>query len=198
MGDDKNDAARLAEKLTGEPAREGAGDPGDRGKTGTKRPFDHGRFDIRIGYDGRWHYQGSPIDRKPLVKLFSSVLKRDGEGRYWLETPVEKGLIEVEDAPFLIVTADWAGEGQQQIITLTTNLDEKVTVSAAHPLRVATHPETGEPRPYVMVRDGLEARLTRPVFYELVERAVAAPDRAAGWVGVWSGGTFHEIGEAGG
>ncbi len=195
MSADKKDVAEFAKTLVADRSPAPAG-PRKR------EPFDHGRFDIRIGYDGRWHYQGSPIDRKPLVKLFSSVLKRDDRGQYWLETPAEKGLIEVEDAPFLIVLAEWSGHGRRQIITLTTNLDESVTVDAAHPLRVADHPETGEPRPYGMVRDGLEARISRAVYYDLAALAVAGPAPAGptpgrGWVGVWSGGVFHRLGEAG-
>ena len=155
------------------------------------KPFNHGRFDIRIGYDGRWYYRGSPIERKPLVKLFSSVLKRDDEGQFWLETPAEKGLIEVEDAPFVIVEAEWRDRGAGQVIALTTNVDDTVPLDAAHPLRVVENPATGEPRPYVTVRDGLEALVSRPVFYELADDAVPGDDDA---VGVWSGGVFHPLG----
>lgn len=128
-----------------------------------------GDLDIRIGWDGTWFYHGTPIGRKALVKLFSTVLQRDANGEYWLVTPVEKGRIEVEDAPFVAVELFVEGAGPEQVLKLRTNVDDIVAVDADHPLRVTQDSESGEPRPYVLVRDGLEARLNRPVFYELVE-----------------------------
>ncbi len=128
-----------------------------------------GDLDIRIGRDGTWFYHGTPIGRKALVKLFSTVLQRDANGDYWLVTPVEKGRIEVEDAPFVAVELIVEGAGPEQVLKLRTNVDDIVAVDADHPLRVTHDRESGERRPYVVVRNGLEARLNRPVFYELVE-----------------------------
>lgn len=159
-----------------------------------------GDFDIHIGRDGSWHYQGSPIHRKELVCLFASVLRRESDGSYWLETPVERGRITVEDAPFTAVEMYWrdCGEpdcGSRQCLTFRTNLDEMVTAGAEHPIRVQLCPITREPRPYVLVRPGLEAKITRAVFYELV--ALAEVERLDGRevMGVWSEGAFFPIDE---
>lgn len=161
-----------------------------------RRLFDDtcGDFGLSIRRDGTWFYRGSPIGRKPLVKLFASVLQRDDEGGYWLVTPAEKGRIVVEDVPFLAVEASIIGAGREQTVTLRTNLDEIVTVGREHPLRVETDPMTGAPAPYVLVRDRLEARLARPVFYELVERGEEQSVGEARILGIWSGGEFFRLG----
>ena len=164
---------------------------------------------IRIARDGTWFHQGSVIHRKALVKLFASVLRRDGEGSYWLQTPVEKGRITVEDVPFVAVELSVKGCGEGQTLNFRTNLDDWVEAGAAHPLRIAVDAadsgsegdgdERAGPRPYIEVRDGLEARILRPVYYELAELAVAAPAVAAapaGTLGVWSGGLFFPLGSA--
>ena len=132
-----------------EPADQLTPAPGDR------QMFENicGDFGIRIGRDGTWYYHGSPIGRKPLVKLFSTVLRKDDDGRYWLITPVEKGLIEVDDVPFVAVEMTAEGAGADQRVTLRTNLDDCVVLGADHPLRVEEDPETGEPSPYVLVRN---------------------------------------------
>ena len=153
-----------------------------------------GDFGLFIGRDGTWFYRGSPIGRKPLVKLFASVLRRDDEGGYWLVTPAEKGRIQVEDVPFVAVEASVAGDGREQTVTLRTNLDEIVTVGRDNPLRVATDPTNGAPAPYVLVRDRLEARLLRPVFYELVERGEEISEGEARILGIRSGGEFFRLG----
>lgn len=159
----------------------------------TKRtPIDCGHFDMRIARDGSWYYRGSPIDRKPLVTLFSSVLKRDEKGQYWLETPVERGRIDVDDAPFTAVEVDIEGEGPNQNLIFRTNLDQIVTAGPDHPIRVAFDESTGEPSPYVLVRDGLEALLTRSVYYALAEQVVE--DESSGQPGVWSDGMFFVLG----
>jgi hypothetical protein len=129
-------------------------------------PAHCGRIDIRIRKDGVWMHEGSPIGRPALVRLFSTVLRKDPDG-FHLVTPVEKLAIEVEAAPFLAVRLDRVGEA----LRFTTNVGDVVETSEANPIRVETDPATGEPAPYVHVRRGLEARLTRPVFYELVEMA---------------------------
>jgi hypothetical protein len=168
--------------------------PGD--SPGRRPPVDRGDLDLRIARDGSWHYRGSPINRLPLVKLFASVLRREADGSYWLVTPAERGRIAVEDAPFLAVALLAEGEGREQRLIFRTNLDEIVTAGAAHPLSVATT-AAGEPAPYILVRDGLWAKLTRAVFYELVALGVAegsGEDRA---FGVWSMGVFFRLGEPG-
>ena len=111
----------------------------------------------------------TPIGRLPLVKLFSSVLQRDDEGTYWLATPVERGRITVEDAPFTAVELTVTGEGQEQILVFRTNMDDNVSADENHPLRIDNDNVTRAPNPYILVRDGLEARLTRAVFYQLVD-----------------------------
>ena len=150
-------------------------------------------YNLKIARDGTWIHEGRPIRRLALVKLFATVLRRDGDGVYWLQTPVERGRIEVEDAPFVAVELEAAGAGSEQRLRLRTNLDQWVTVDDAHPLTLRPAPE-GEaaPVPYLVVRDGLEARLLRSVYYELAERAVAHGGR----LGVWSCGRFFPL-EAG-
>ncbi len=160
-----------------------------------------GHLDIRIARDGTWHYKGSPIGRKELVCLFASVLSRGADGQFWLETPVERGTIEVEDAPFIAVELAWkdcdcGGGPPRQCLSFRTNCDEVVTAGPDHPIRVQLDPRTREPRPYVLVRPGLEAKINRAVFYEMV--ALAVPERVAGreMLGVWSEGVFFPIDEA--
>ena len=152
-------------------------------------------FGLRIGRDGTWYYRGSPIQRKELVCLFSSVLRREPDGSYWLETPVERGRIQVDDVPFVAVELFWRDCGGRQCLTFRTNLDEMVTADHDHPIRVQIDPGTREPRPYIMVRPGLEARIGRAVFYELV--ALAQPETLDGRevLGVWSEGAFFPIDE---
>jgi hypothetical protein len=165
---------------------------------------DCGDFAMRIARDGTWFYRGSPIGRKELVCLFASVLKRDANGTYVLETPVERGRIEVEDAPFVAVEMFWrdcadpfvANPKPRQCLTFRTNLDEMVTADSEHPIRVTIDPASREPRPYITVRPGLEARINRAVFYEMV--ALAQPETVDGRqvLGVWSEGVFFPIDEA--
>lgn len=151
-----------------------------------------GDFQMRIARDGTWYYQGTPIRRPELVKLFATVLRRGPDGRYWLVTPVEQGLIEVEDVPFVAVELRSEGEGGGQCLSLRTNLDQWVPVDAAHPLAMRPQPD-GAAAPYVRVRDSLDARISRSVFYHLVELAQPAPD-GVDEVGVWSSGRFFPLG----
>lgn len=152
-------------------------------------------YPISIRADGTWTYHGSPIGRLAMVKLFSTVLRRDAAGDYWLITPAERGRISVEDAPFVAVALSVAGEGEDQRLTFTTNLEAEVTAGPEHPIRVATDPATGEPRPYIRVKGPaetpLEARINRAIFYDLVERAEPGD---AGMIGVWSQGVFFPLG----
>lgn len=186
MSDDRSGPEDLFEQLKA--GRSAAGR--------AREPIDCGHFDIRIGRDGTWHYRGSPIHRKPLVTLFSSVLVRDETGQYWLETPVERGRVDVDDAPFTAVSLSVEGTGERQRLTFTTNLDETVTAGPDHPIRVEVAPDTGEPSPYVLVRGNLEALIVRAVFYELAELAVEGPADEGGpdTLGVWSDGAFFALG----
>ena len=131
-----------------------------------------------------------PIDELS-PKLFSTVLRREADGRYWLVTPVERGRIEVEDAPFIITALAVSGAGQAQKLTFRTNVDDEVQLGPGNPLAMRMPPQGGEDlRPYIMVRDGLEALVARPVFYELAEMRPPGPD---GLLGVWSGGAFFAL-----
>jgi hypothetical protein len=152
-----------------------------------------GDFDMRIARDGTWFYRGSPIGRKPLVKLFSTVLRRE-DGEFWLVTPVERGRILVDDAPFVAVAVDAEGSGAAQNLTFRTNVDDEVIADAAHPIRVAVDPRRGEPIPYVMIRNGLEARILRSVYYHLVELGELAVIEGVEQLGVWSAGVFFPLG----
>jgi hypothetical protein len=153
-------------------------------------------LDMRIASDGTWYYRGSPINRPALVKLFASVLRRESDGLYWLVTPAERGRVVVEDAPFVAVALDIEGEGRNQRLIFRTNLDEIVAAGAAHPLRVETAAD-GTPSPYILVRPGLEARIARPVFYELADLGIEETSDGETKFGVWSDGVFFELGDPG-
>ena len=155
-----------------------------------------GEIDMRIARDGSWHYMGSPIRRPALVKLFSGILRREPDNSYVLVTPVEKCGIRVDDAPFLAVEMTVAGAGDDRLIAFRTNVDDVVPLDGEHPLRVETDPETGEPSPYVRVRDGLDALIARPVFYELVDLAEEYREDGRRRLGLRSGGRFFVLGDA--
>ncbi len=164
-----------------------------------RQPTECGDLPFLIRRDGTWLYRGSPIERKELVCLFASVLRRDTNGDWWLRTPAERGRIEVEDAPFVAVELDWGGTGRQQTLSFRTNTDQVVTVGADHPLRVSHDLMTCEPTPYVLIREGdgahgIEARVNRAVYYELV--ALAVPEYVGPhlMLGVWSSGLFFSLG----
>jgi hypothetical protein len=125
-----------------------------------------GEIDIVIKKNGLWFHEGTPIGREALVRLFSTVLRKDDDGVY-LVTPVEKMKITVEDAPFIAVRVDRVGDA----LSFTTNVGDVVEAGPENLIRVEMDAETGEPRPYLHVRRGLEALINRPVFYELVEMA---------------------------
>jgi hypothetical protein len=127
-----------------------------------------GDLDMEIKQDGTWLYLGTPIGRMPLVQLFSSVLRKDADGKTYLVTPVERVGIRVADAPFIAVEMDVSGSGDSQIVTFRTNVGDVVETGPDHPLRFVDEEATGGLKPYVLVRGRLEALVARPVMYELV------------------------------
>jgi hypothetical protein len=151
-----------------------------------------GDLDIRIAADGSWHYLGSPIGRQSLVKLFASVLKREGD-RYFLVTPVEKIGIRVDDAPFLAVAIDRAVESGGQVLTFRTNVDDVVRCDAEHPLRFELEPGTGGIKPYLHVRRDLWALVTRSLFLDLVAIGETREQNGESLFGVASAGAFFAM-----
>lgn len=151
-----------------------------------------GDLDMRIARDGTWFYQGTPIGRKELVRLFSTILRKDDD-KYFLVTPVEKVGITVEDAPFVAVDFEASGSGAEQALTFHTNVGDTATAGPDAPIRVTRDPKTGEPSPYVMIRAGLEALIDRKSFYRLVELGAHAQHEGASWFGLWSGGQFFPV-----
>jgi uncharacterized protein len=160
-----------------------------------RRPVECGDIPFLIRRDGTWLYRGTPINRKELVCLFAGVLKREEDGSYWLETPAERGRIQVEDVPFVAVELDWSGDGRQQVLSFRTNVDQVVTACPEHPIRVAHDILTCEPTPYLLVRPGIEARINRAVYYELVALGVSDWVGCRRMLGVWSCGKFFPLGE---
>jgi hypothetical protein len=147
-----------------------------------------GDLDMRIARDGTWFYLGTPIGRHELVKLFSSILRKDGED-YFLVTPVEKVGITVDDAPFVAVDFVREGDG----LRFVTNVEDEVVAGPDHPIRVVRDPETGEPSPYVNIRRNLEALIDRKSFYRLVDIGEHAEHEGESWFGLRSQGTFFPI-----
>ena len=150
-----------------------------------------GDIDIRIARGGTWFYLGTPIGRAPLVKLFASILKKEGDA-YFLVTPVEKVGIRVDDAPLLAVDFTATGIGRDQTLTFTTKTEDEVTADAAHPITVKIDPD-GEPSPYIHVRAGLNALIDRKSFYRLIELGCHEPHSDESWFGLWSHGQFFPV-----
>ncbi|NRB00054.1 MAG: DUF1285 domain-containing protein [Rhodobacteraceae bacterium] len=146
-----------------------------------------GDLDMRIARDGTWFYDGTPIGRERLVRLFSTILRKDGDV-YVLVTPVEKVGITVEDVPFVAIDFTAEGDGEDQVLTFHTNVGDDAAASAENPIRVERDTD-GEPTPYVLVRAALEARIDRKSFYRMVDLGT----HKDGWFGVWSGGSFFPI-----
>ena len=146
---------------------------------------------MRIAADGTWYHEGSPLRRPAMVKLFSSILKREGD-RHYLVTPVEKVGIQVDDCPFITVALDVTGSGRQQTLMFTLNNGEQVAVDPEHPLQVSTR-DQGEPHPVLEVRSGLLALVSRKDFYRLVALAEPAQDNLSEPLGVWSHGHFFPL-----
>jgi uncharacterized protein len=165
-----------------------------------RAPRECGDLPFVIQRDGTWLYRGSPIGRRELVCLFSSVLRREADGSYWLQTPAERGRIQVEDAPWMAVEMDWHGDGPNQVLSFRTNVDQVVTAGAEHPIRVRTDCATLEPTPYIQIRAAeggmpLEARISRAVYYELVALAVPGFHAGRRVLGVWSQNRFFSLGD---
>ena len=167
-----------------------AAEPGNRGLPPVHLwtpPF-CGDIDMRIARDGAWYYEGTPITRPGLVRLFSTILKREDD-RFFLVTPVEKVGITVEDAPFVAVDVEADGDGPAQELIFETNVGDRVVAGADNPIRVERDADTGEPAPYVMIRAGLEALIDRKSFYRLMDLGAVRD----GWFGLWSGGAFFPV-----
>ncbi|RVU36885.1 DUF1285 domain-containing protein [Hwanghaeella grinnelliae] len=167
-------------------------------------PEESGDYDMRIGRDGTWYYRGEPIGRKRLCQLFSTILQRDADGGYWLVTPVERGRITVDDAPFVAVEmsiGEGHGEGRKgedrgQVLSFRTNLDHWVTADADHRISVVHDPDTGEPSPYIRFRDRLDALISRSVFYELADLAEEVETADGQRLVVRSGDEYFDLGPA--
>lgn len=154
----------------------------------TWTPTHCGNSEMRIARDGTWYHQGSPIGRPAMVRLFSTILRREPNGGYVLVTPVEKLDIEVEDAPFVAVEMKAEGQDRNARLAFRLNTGDLVTADANHPLRFVD--DASGPRPYLTVRGGLEALVARPVYYELAERAIAGGETPPG---IWSNGAFFAL-----
>lgn len=152
-----------------------------------------GDIGMAIAADGAWLYQGSPIGRIALVKLFARVLRRDPDGRYYLVTPAEKVDVAVADAPFLAVEMQVEGKGESQVLTFRTNVDDIVRCAPDRPLRFDEEKNSGGLKPYLRVRGRLDALVTRALYYDLVELAVPKADLHSDRLGVWSSGEWWEL-----
>ena len=152
-----------------------------------------GDINMRIAVNGSWHYMDSPITRHEMVRLFSTVLRKDGD-EYFLVTPVEKLAITVDDVPFFVIGMECFGVGKDQVLSFETLTDDKVIADSDHAIRVAHDPKTGEPSPYIHIRGGMEGRISRAVYYELVAKAepMAGDENT---LGVWSSGEFFPLGK---
>jgi hypothetical protein len=151
-------------------------------------PTHCGDSEMRIARDGTWFHQGSPIGRPAMVRLFSTILRREPDGGFVLVTPGEKLDIQVEDAPFVAVEVKSEGEGRDRRLAFRLNTGDLVVAGPAHPLRF-----NAGPHPYVEVRNGLDALVVRPVYYELAEIALGEGATPAG---VWSNGIFFPLEQA--
>ena len=154
-------------------------------------PSHCGDSEMRIARDGTWFHQGSPIGRAPMVRLFSTILRREADGSYVLVTPVEKLSIVVEDAPFVAVEVKIEGEGADATLAFRLNTGDVIMAGPDHPLRFAARDDG--PHPYLHVRGGLEALVARPVWYELAALALAGDGPTPG---LWSRGQFFSFGDA--
>lgn len=183
------DSMSLEQLLASLKAAAGSSSPEKRPPVESWNPAHCGDAGLEILSDGTWLHEGARISRPALVQLFASILRKDADGETYVVTPAEKIRVRVHDAPFVAVRADRHGEGRGQTVVFTTNVGDVVAAGPEHPLRVSE--ARGEPRPYVLVRGRLEARILRAPFYELVQWA----EPRDGKLGVWSGGVWWELGE---
>ena len=151
-----------------------------------------GDIGMEIKSDGTWYYMGTPIARQKIVKLFSRILRREKDNSFVLVTPVEKVLIKVADAPFIATFVEIIGEGKNLNLKFDTNVDDTIVASKDYPIRVSIDKNTNEPSPYVLIRKNLEAKISRSVFYELVNIAEHHNNK----FGVWSGGSFFAFSDS--
>jgi hypothetical protein len=157
-----------------------------------------GGIDIRIASDGTWYHEGDPIMRHALVKLFSTVLRRDDDGKHYLVTPVERLEISVDVAPLYVAGMFLENEGPDQIVSFRTHTDDVARLDSGHPLTVHVDPASGEPTPLVLVRGRLQGLLARSVFYDLVDLAEEREVKGVKVQGIMSAGIFHIIGRSDG
>jgi len=187
---ESTDAAGLAALIS-----RASAETGGRGLPPVERwnpPF-CGDIDMEIRADGTWFYLGTPIGRAPLVRLFSTVLRKDEDGKTYLVTPVEKVGIRVVDAPFLAVEMNVSGEGAAQVLTFRTNVGDVVEVGPGHPLRFVIAGENSELKPYLLVRGRLEALVSRAVMYDLVELGEIVEIDGVDMFAVRSGGVVFPV-----
>lgn len=152
-----------------------------------------------IKHDGSWLHKGSLITKKPMICLFASMLTRDEEGHYFLDSAFESLRIDVEDAPLIVVGMTWIGSGRKQKLNFITNTDQCITAGPEHGLRIASHSMRSEPVPYLHVRNGkgafpIEARFNRATYYELMALAEPCAEKGESVLGVWSSGVFFSVG----
>ena len=157
------------------------------------QPEQQGEIDIRIAADGSWYHQGRKFQRASLVKLFAGILRREGDA-YFLVTPVEKLRIRVDDAPFVAGLVETIEEQGQQVIVFTTNIGERIMLDGEHAMRMETDATSGQPRPYIHLRAGLEALISRSAFYDLVNLAVETSRDGNRYLSVTSRGANFELG----
>jgi hypothetical protein len=157
-------------------------------------PVNRGEIDIRIAADGSWHHEGRRFQRESMVKLFAGILRREQDD-YYLVTPAERLRIEVEDAPFVAVLVEQINDNGTPAIVFTTNIGERIVVDQAHALRVDIDVDTQQPRPYVHLRDGLEALISRSAFYDLLNLAYEIECNGVACLAVTSMGQEFELGK---
>ncbi len=152
-----------------------------------------GDLDLTIKASGEWFYLGAPIARERMVRLFSTVLRKDSDAHHYLVTPVEKVRIKVEDAPFLAVEMHVHGDGAEQRLTFRTNVGDTTQADADHPIRFAREEGTGGVKPYVLVRARLEALCSRALLYQMADYFSEHEVNGEKHMGVWSGGAFFPL-----
>ncbi|MDX1755026.1 MAG: DUF1285 domain-containing protein [Marinobacter sp.] len=153
-----------------------------------------GEIDIRIARNGLWLYQGEPMEREAIPQLFSTILRREDDGEYYLVTPVEKWRLVVDDAPLLAHSVEVTGQGSNQQVSVVTNMGERIPIDGEHPLTVGCYPDSDEPRPVVAVRHGLEARLVTAAYYDLANYVEESVQDGRSVLGIRSHGQFFPLG----